>query len=696
MMNNKPKATNGQALVEFALMITVVLMLIFLIIEASRILWAWTTVQNAAREGARYAITGQFMGPECAVQDLPKFQHICQDVNQTKLRTAGIISVTHRGLSGLPLDETSGIMEDDNYYIIQVWGGMVTADGLQLVSDYGGLPGHPVVVRAMYRVPIITPFFNTIVPSVPVVGQVTEYNENFGQLGNPSGTGLPPSVPPVPTAGPSPTPTDTPPPDADPTETPTATPTNTWTPSPTPVICGTRFMQSPLQNQAFVLITGEVDEEVTLYNLSDGMAVLGTATLTNPGPNPVRACEGYTNFDNSLAPLVAGNILLIESANGTTDLRMVLAAEPTPTQTHTPTVTPTSTPTVEPTETMTPTPSNPFISVRPNCGPGPNVQFNVSGANWPPNSDIALYWNVSTLLLTIPASEHSGSFSRSIVRNNVGPGTYTLMAAAIGAGQATDLFTVPCSDTTPVPTTTATPTSTPNPADLIVVGPPELISTPPIVAYQPVQYRVVISNTGDIDVNQQFFVDLYLNPAEIFPIYIPVEHSSGYRAVGGLPGGASRVISITAPFGFQNEPTENWIYAMVDSLEQVPELIEDNNISTPAFYDQVTPAATPTPTFTPSPGGNFISGVVRLAETGTRQNRAQMALADAGGIIIRTTESDANGFYTFADVPDGVYTVYGCIPLDGGSAGGSRAGISVPPSNEFATVYLSLELPCLP
>ena len=57
------KDSPGQALVEFALMISVLLAMIFLIIESARILWAWNTVQNAAREGARYAITGQAEAP---------------------------------------------------------------------------------------------------------------------------------------------------------------------------------------------------------------------------------------------------------------------------------------------------------------------------------------------------------------------------------------------------------------------------------------------------------------------------------------------------------------------------------------------------------------------------------------------------------------------------------------------------------
>ena len=100
-LNNSP----GQALVEFALIISVLLAMIFLIIESARILWAWNTVQNAAREGARYAITGQAEAPDCAVDfGLPKFvdggRNVCSD-----LRLASVIDKAHTHLAGLPLNE---------------------------------------------------------------------------------------------------------------------------------------------------------------------------------------------------------------------------------------------------------------------------------------------------------------------------------------------------------------------------------------------------------------------------------------------------------------------------------------------------------------------------------------------------------------------------------------------------------------
>jgi len=50
----------GQAVVEFALAIPILLMLVFGIIEFARILQAWLALENGARFGLRYAITGNY------------------------------------------------------------------------------------------------------------------------------------------------------------------------------------------------------------------------------------------------------------------------------------------------------------------------------------------------------------------------------------------------------------------------------------------------------------------------------------------------------------------------------------------------------------------------------------------------------------------------------------------------------------
>jgi len=68
---NKPVARllprqRAQSMVEFAIALPVLLLLIFGVIEFGRLLQAWMAVQNAARFGVRYLVTGEFNPVYCA------------------------------------------------------------------------------------------------------------------------------------------------------------------------------------------------------------------------------------------------------------------------------------------------------------------------------------------------------------------------------------------------------------------------------------------------------------------------------------------------------------------------------------------------------------------------------------------------------------------------------------------------------
>ena len=665
------KNSQGQALLEFALIITVLLMMMFLIVESARILWAWNTVQNAAREGARYAITGQFTDP-CDSTELPKFAAICDDTQTEARRVASIINVAHQGLSGLPLNETSGAFEDDYYYQIEVWG--VNEFG-QIQADFGGIPNTPVVVRAFYRVPIITPLLQPIIPSIPVFGQVTMNNESFGQLGNANqGQGVPPELPPIPTAGvtpsPTPTPTDTPSPTPGPTS--TDIPEPTLTPSATPDYCGLEFEGSPVAGNNFVFVTGEIGRLVTIIDTYSGLT-LGQGTLLDRNNH---ACPGFLSIP-LIGNLVEGHLILAESdnTNDQFDTAWVLSAPPTPTSSPTNTVAPTQPATATPTQTLTPTPAGPFIVLQPNCGSAPNVQFVVQGFNWPTNTNISLYWNSTQLQSTINTGSQT-SFSQTWQKfgltSDGGIYTYQVVAIASGITPKVATFRTPCENITPTPVT-ATATPSPAPADLLIVGPPQLISTPPIVAYQPVDFRVVISNTGDIPVESQFFVDVFLDPTTILTNSIPIDQSGGYQGVGSLAGRESRAITISVPLGFKNEsadpanPADHEVYGMVDSLIQINESDETNNISAQLLYDQVTPAPTPTPTAAPSTGIDNIVGIVyRPSDKGLSPLlRARVLLVEVStsNIVGSTTSDPQTGFYQFSNLPQTTYTVMACGSL---------------------------------
>ncbi len=679
------KDSPGQALVEFALIISVLLAMIFLIIESARILWAWNTVQNAAREGARYAITGQAEGPDCPVDfGQPKFVDGGRDVC-TNLRVASIINRTHTSLSGLPLNEESVTFEDGQYYNIEIWG--VDEFG-QLQYDFGGIPSNPVIVRVTYRVPIITPFFSAILPSIPVFGQETLNNETFGQLGGASsseGAALPPNLPPVPTPGVTPSPTPTPLPTDTPTPGPTETASSTPTFTPTPR-CDLEFEGGAIAGNNFVFVTGDVGINVTIINLSTGQT-LGSGTLG--GPFNGHACAGFSAIILNPALTVAnlGHVLVAQQTDDSTnnDTTIVVGTPPTATPSPTQTLVPTSTPSPTPPPTLTPTPSGPYITIAPNCGPGPNIQFILQAYNWPVNQSVTFFWE-GVSQATYQANAHTGTFTLGWSFSGLGNGTYTASArSGVNGATASALYTVPCAGQ---PTPTGAPTNTPVPADLVAIGPPTLLSTPPIVAYQPVQFSVNITNTGDIAVNNQFFVDIYLDPTTILADRIPLTESDGYSAVSGLPGGESRTVIINAPFGFENSPTNHQVYGMVDSVLQIQEVSETNNVTNPRTVLNVTPAATPTPTPTPNiVGDSEISGVVfALRGTYLRQFRADVFLTDesTSQIVSRTT-TDENGFYIFDTVPVGTYTVHACIVIDNSQYFGLRTGRT--PPNPYVDIF---------
>ncbi|MCP4424270.1 MAG: hypothetical protein GY803_07265, partial [Chloroflexi bacterium] len=151
----------------------------------------------------------------------------------------------------------------------------------------------------------------------------------------------------------------------------------------------------------------------------------------------------------------------------------------------------------------------------------------------------------------------------------------------------TQTVTVTASKGTAVVSDTHTITINPLPADL-VIGPLELVTPLPIRPYEPVQFRTTISNTGDIDVSDQFFVNIYFDPSEVYSDSIPMQYSDGYVAIASLAGGDSRVVTVTSATGFANEPANHQVYAMVDSGEQISEADETNNIAGPLVVN-VTP-----------------------------------------------------------------------------------------------------------
>ncbi|MCB9423363.1 MAG: carboxypeptidase regulatory-like domain-containing protein [Ardenticatenaceae bacterium] len=461
---------------------------------------------------------------------------------------------------------------------------------------------------------------------------------------------------PCPTNTPTPTPTSTPSRTPGPTATPS--PTASITPSPTPDYCGPEFEGFLIAGNNYAYVTGEIGHIVTVIDVTTGLT-LGTGTLLDRNDH---ACPGFLSVSLS-SPLVSGHLILVEgnSPFDQFDTAWVLPETPTHTPVPPDTATPTDTPTNTPTPTLTPTSTGPFIILLPNCGVPPNVQFSVQGFNWPQDETIALYWNSS--LQSIINTGSQTSFSQTWQKPGLTDWLYEVKAVSANH-TATAVFTVPCTGPLPVtPTPSATATAVTGPVNL-AIGQLTLISTPPVVAYQPVTFQVVISNTEPAPVDSQFFVDIFIDPTSFLTNSIPIEQSSGYVGVNSIPGLATRVITITAPLGFQNEPETHIVYGMVDSLTQIHETNETDNVSIPWLIEQVTPIPTATATTTAPTGTETIVGIVfRPTNDGlTPLRRASVTLMDeaTSTIIAATVSHPMTGLYTFSNLLPGTYTVTAC------------------------------------
>ncbi|MBC8333209.1 MAG: pilus assembly protein, partial [Anaerolineae bacterium] len=217
----KPR-TRGQAMVEFIIALPLLLLLLFGIIEFGRLVFSWMAVQNAARLGLRYAITGQFdeqycdeaaaaLGGSYAAADLADGVVNCEvpdsystDAEQmstdlidwarmpsirdaARAGGAGIYVMdsalgdyidylTNHNISDIGNTATPGYIHvticseqhvyDEFNYSIPLC--LQPALPSNILMDNAGLPGQRVRVVVSYRHQMMLPFINNIWPDLPL------------------------------------------------------------------------------------------------------------------------------------------------------------------------------------------------------------------------------------------------------------------------------------------------------------------------------------------------------------------------------------------------------------------------------------------------------------------------------------------------------------------------------------------------
>jgi hypothetical protein len=187
----------GQTVVEFALAVTVMLLIMMGIFEFGRLLQTWLTVQNSAQAGTRFAVTGQ-----CWVNPTDP------NWNLDAARLQCIKNEATRVASSLRVDAEAGPL-DPGYFKVSIHASDPPGPNPDPDLEYPGGPNARVAVDVTYNHEVITPVLREIVPWLTLRAHSEMINERYRHpgFGTPPGE-LPPTI--VPTYTPTPTPTPTP------------------------------------------------------------------------------------------------------------------------------------------------------------------------------------------------------------------------------------------------------------------------------------------------------------------------------------------------------------------------------------------------------------------------------------------------------------------------------------------------------
>jgi regulation of enolase protein 1 (concanavalin A-like superfamily) len=179
------KDKKGQGLVEFALILPVLLLVLLGIIEASWLIWSYITVQNAAREAARYAVTGAPLDAQGNPWALKPVREAGDPPDEPN-RSDAIKQVAVSYAYGLPIDVLA-IQNYDQFEAEQntprAFGvgirGQTNPDDLEGTKDHPGDKGLNIIVRVYYNTPMLDPIYDALMGgnTIKLVGQVAMQNE---------------------------------------------------------------------------------------------------------------------------------------------------------------------------------------------------------------------------------------------------------------------------------------------------------------------------------------------------------------------------------------------------------------------------------------------------------------------------------------------------------------------------------------
>jgi hypothetical protein len=218
MMRRVRAFLKGQGLVEFALILPVILLTLFVLVELARVLHAWMAIENGARAGIRYAVTSEFNPDFCPPSGCSseEDESIARVASIHDAAWAGSSSVVRVGFGEADPDEVSyfNVLVCDPEDLVAPASTFASYTCKSDVTPSGedpGQPGQPVVVVVEFNHPLLTPFLTSVWPQlrlnakrqanvetyrIPLpVGTAPSYNSPTPR---PTNTPLPTNTPPGP------------------------------------------------------------------------------------------------------------------------------------------------------------------------------------------------------------------------------------------------------------------------------------------------------------------------------------------------------------------------------------------------------------------------------------------------------------------------------------------------------------------
>ncbi len=208
--------SKAQGLVEFALVLPVILITLFVLVELARVLHAWMAIENGARAGVRYAVTAEFNPDHCpptgCTTDADEAIARVDSIHDAAW--AGSSSIVRVGWNEAAPDEKSYfnvIVCDPEKLVVpaSTFDTYSCQSGVVPSGEDPGNPGEQVVVVVEFNHPLLSPLLTSIWPQLRL-NAVREATVETYRVPQPVGT-APLYNSPTPRPTNTPAPTNTPP-----------------------------------------------------------------------------------------------------------------------------------------------------------------------------------------------------------------------------------------------------------------------------------------------------------------------------------------------------------------------------------------------------------------------------------------------------------------------------------------------------